>query len=294
MNKLIKFFIICAIALCIGIGFTIAGISADGIKGIDKVAENYDWFEGTPGQMQVETLDVSDYDSIDVTGNVDLVVIGDKYMSADADWPLPSKLEQIIRNKLPEEGMVFMGHGENVTAPEYTVENGVLKIEGETSDEGTVSMNFSNDDGIAKVVIFSGNRTFKDIRTSNNFCDVTLLGVKYENAYLSGSDNDIFMECAESGNLKIQGEFTDISLHGDFTGITDITTTDGDVEIETSVNRNEYGVDINAEDGDIELANGEVEIDDYPWTYKCDGGPNRLIIKNSCGDVKVFFGDTLY
>lgn len=295
MSKLLKFFIICAIVFCVGLGFTIGGACADGIGGLDKVAEDHDWIDGSPGEMQIERAENLDYDSVEATGMLEMVFLGTQYMNTAADWPMEKSLANEIKENIPEEGTVLICHGSNVVSPEYTVENGVLKIEGKSTDGGgVISMNFSSDDGVPKVLVFCGDRNLKNITVSNNWCDVSMMGVVFENAELNGSSNDVFMECVKSGNLKINGEGTEINLHGDFYGTTDIITTDADVVIETAVNKDEYAMDIYAEEGDIELANGEVEIDGYPWKYSSTGGPNSMIIKNSDGDVGVFFGDTLY
>ena len=294
MNKLLKFFIICAMAFCVGLGLMLGGIFSGGVDGINKVAEKHDWLAGSPGKMQITTMNDMDFDSVETAGQVDLVLIGTEFMTTDSDWPLPDSLASTIKENIPEEGTVLICHGKNVAAPEYNVENGVLKIEGGAPDGGVVSMNFSSDDGVPKVVVFCGDKKLKNIATSNNWCDVTMLGNSFENASISGSDNNVFMEAVRSDGLKIDGERTDVSLHGDFHGTTDITTSDSDVHIETCINRAEYAMDVVSEYGDIELDNGEVEIDEYPWKYSCEGEPNKIKVKNSFGDVKVYYGDTLY
>ena len=294
MSKLLKFFLICAIVFCVGLGFTIGGVCADGVEGINKVADNHNWLDGSPGKMQIEKMKGQEFDSVEVTGMVETVFVGTEYMTTDSDWPLPDCLASTIKENIPEQGTVLICHGENIEAPDYTVEEGVLKIKGGSADGGVISMNFTFDDGVPKAIIFCGDKRLKNITVSNNFCDVTLLGVAYENASISCSNNDVFMECVKSGNLVIDGDATDVGLHGDFYGITNITTKNSDVEIETCENRAEYAMDIFAENGDIELDNGEVEIDEYPWKYSCEGGPNKIVVKNSLGDVKVYFGDTLY
>ncbi|MDO4176360.1 MAG: DUF4097 family beta strand repeat-containing protein [Bacillota bacterium] len=294
MNKLMKFFIICAITFVVGLGLCLGGVFSGGVDGINKVAEDHDWLDGSPGKMQIETLSNQDFESVEVTGQVEMVFVGAEFMTTDSDWHLPDSLASTIKEDIPEEGTVLICHGENVAAPEYNIEDGVLKIEGGAPDDGVVSMNFSSDDGVPKVVVFCGDRMLKNITTSNNWCDVVMLGIAFENASISGSDNDVFMEAVQSENLKIDGNCTDVQLHGAFHGTVDVTTNDADVIIETSVNRDKYAVDIDAEYGDIELDNGEIEIDGYPWKYSCEGGPNKIIVKNSCGDVEVFYGDTLY
>ena len=45
MNKLMKFFIICGITLFVGMGLCFGGIMTNGVSGINKVAEKYDWLK---------------------------------------------------------------------------------------------------------------------------------------------------------------------------------------------------------------------------------------------------------
>lgn len=295
MSKLLKFFIICAIVFCVGLGFTIGGICAGGIKGLDKVAEDHDWIDGSPGEMQVEKEEGLEFDSVEATGQVEMVFIGPEFISTEADWPLAKSLTNEIKENMPKEGTVLFCHGKNVILPDYTVENGVLKIEGKaTYGGGVVSMNFTPDDGIPKIVVFCGDNGLKNIKISNNWCDVSMMGIAFENADLAGSNNDVYMECVKSSGIKINGEGTEVHLHGNFFGTTDINTTDADVVIETCENKDTYAMDIFAEEGDIELDNGEISVEGYPWKYNCVGSPNSIIVKNKYGDVEVFFGDTLY
>ncbi|MDO4834518.1 MAG: DUF4097 family beta strand repeat-containing protein [Bacillota bacterium] len=294
MNRIKKCFIICAAVFCIGTGMCLGGVFAGGISDIDKVAKNHDWLVGSPGKIQVAGGGEIDFDSVEATGNLDLVLLGSEYMKSPGDEYLPSELSEVISAEQPGEGTVLIACGKNVEVPKNYVDNGTLKIEGNPGDDGVLTINFSSDDVTPTVVVFCGDKSLKKIDASNNFCDFVIQGVSFEKAELWGSDNDIVMDGVRSGSLKIDGNCTDADLRGDFFGTTDIEIDDGDVEIETSVSREEYAMDIYAEDGDIEIADGEIEVDEKPWKYSCEGGPNKLNIRIARGDVELFFGDTLY
>lgn len=294
MNKLIKFFIICAITFVVGLGLCLGGVFSGGVGGINKVAEHEEWLEGSPGEMQVEDAGRMDFNSIEVTGQVEPVFIGTKYMNDNADNVFPKVVAKAIGNNMPEEGTVMICYGENVNMPEYKTENGVLKINGGPLDNGVVELKLSTQDRIPKVVVFCGDKKLDKISVSGEVCDTTLLGVSFRDADIQVNSADICMECADSHGLKIEGSNNDISLHGDFYGKTEISSEAGDVKVETSVNKADYDIAVMAEGGDIELDNGEIEIDEAPWKYEASGGPNSMKINCLNGDVEVFFGDTLY
>lgn len=294
MNKLAKFFIICAIVLFVGIGMCLGGIWAGGVNGVNKVADKYDWIDGPPGKFEVAHADALEFDSIETSGEMDVCLIGTEYTGMPDSWKIPRRIIGTITAYAPEEGSVFLCYGENVTAPEYAVENGVLTIDSNYGRDGAISVNLTANDGVPKAIVFCGDRELKDITVDGNFCDVVMLGITYENANIGTSDSLVYMECVKSGNLTIDAECTEVELHGEFLGTTEVATTDADVTINTIVNKDQYGLELEAVDGDIEVDNGTVDIEDYPWTYSKKGGPNNILIKNNCGEIEIFFGDTLY
>ena len=85
LSKLSKFFIICAAVVFVGMVCAIAGAVNGGIEDIDKLADNYDWIQGSPGERGVTAQKVEDYHSIEVTGDADVWIVGREFYKK-ASW----------------------------------------------------------------------------------------------------------------------------------------------------------------------------------------------------------------
>lgn len=294
MNKLIKFFIICGITLCVGMGLCFGGIWTNGVEGINAVADKYNWLNGSPGDLKTEYEENLEFDSVKASGEMDICLIGSDFTAMPASWELPGKVTEAIMQHAPEEGMIFLCYGENINSPEYKVTNGVLEINSDPLNEGVVSMNFTLDDGIPKVIVFCGDRNLEKIEIETAGCDTAVLGIKCGQANLKTEGGDIYTECIRSGGLNVEVVGGDCSLHGDIEGLTKVLATDSDIVIETSLDENSYSRDVNVNDGSLVINDIEEYDEDYFTSYVREGGPNRLEIKCFDGDVEIWFADALF
>ena len=289
MSKAAKFFIICGIVCVVGLGLTIGGFAAGGLKGLDKVAEKYDWMEGSPGNMQVETIEATeDFTSIEQDGNVDLVLIGDD-MLGNADAFMPKAVAKVLEETNITPGTAIVAWGENVNEPYVRTEEGVLKITGKDTD-GQVQLNFTPEEVTPTVVVYCGDMELENLAIDNTYGDVGILGVCAKAANINSESGEIYTEMFTTEALTVYGETADMELSGTFKGVTVIENVDGDVEIDTVLNQNEYGLKLQALSGDIEINDGDIEIDDVPAKYEASGGPNQLNIKTGSGDIDITFG----
>ncbi len=289
MNKLMKFFIICGITLFVGMGLCFGGIMTNGVSGINKVAEKYDWLEGTPGELQTSYGEDLEFDSIRVTGEMDICLIGADYSAMPASWTLPRQVSEAIKEHAPEEGMVFLCYGENINPPQYKVTNGVLEINSNIYDGGVVSMNLSYDDGIPKVVVFCGNRDLDEIDVNLTACDVAVLGVSCGQVNLKTTDGDIYTQSIRSRGLNVETGYGDCRIHGDLEGLTKIKSADGDINVETSRDESSYAKNIHVTDGILAINDMEMDDDSFA-SYVREGGPNKMEIDSMLGDVSIWFG----
>lgn len=293
MNKLMKFFIICGITLFVGMGLCFGGIMTNGVSGINKVAEKYDWLKGTPGDLQTEYAENLEFDSIKATGEMDVILIGADYSTMPGNWNLPGQVSRAIKEYAPEEGMVFLCYGERIDAPEYKVTNGVLEINRGMYDEGVVTMNLSYDDGTPKAVVFCGSRDLDEIDVTSTSGDVAVLGVRCGQMNLKTTDGDIFAEAIKSRGLDAETVCGECRIHGELEGLTKLKNTDGDTYVETSRDENSYSRNVQLTDGTLTV--NDIESDDDTFiSYVREGGPNKLEIDSIDGDVNIWFGDATF
>ncbi|MGN0702202.1 MAG: DUF4097 family beta strand repeat-containing protein [Lentihominibacter sp.] len=293
MNKLVKFFIICGITLFVGMGLCFGGIMTNGISGIDKVAEKYDWLEGTPGELSTSCAEDLDFDSIRAAGEMDICLIGADYSEVPASWVLPRQVSETIKEYATGEGVVFMCYGNNINPPQYKVKNGVLEINSNIHEEGVVTMNLSYDDGTPKVVVFCGSRDLDEIDVTSTSGDVAMLGVSCGQMNLKTTDGDIFAEAIKSRGLDAETVCGECRIHGDLEGLTKLKNTDGDTYVETGLDEISYYRNVQLTDGTLTV--NDIESDDDAFlSYVREGGPNKLEIDSIDGDVNIWFGDATF
>ncbi len=290
MKNKARFFIICAIVLCIGLAIGIVGFLTGGIKGIDKFADEHEWFEGSPGNMQVEHHKALDFNSIEANGLVDIVIIGGDN-SNYYDWENIGKAANTIKNDNPQEGSVFICYGEKVETPQLKLENGVLKIDASENSEGKISVNLTSGSWVPTVVIFTGNRTLDNIALSSDYSDLDIYGAVYNNAVISTNSGDIDIEAVKSGGLKLVGDAADVDISGEFAGTTDINVASGEVSFHSIFAKEKYKIDMKANAGDLEIDSEGLEIETWPAEYRTSGSPYVLKIRTDSGDIEANFGN---
>lgn len=314
MNKITKFLIVCMIVFASGAVLAVIGFASGGVEKIDKVAEKYDWLNGSPGTMETSARHEMQFDSIRVDGTVDLYIAGPEYWEDGAKTLNENAPKDEVVSAV-KAGDVYVRHGENVTEPELKTENGVLIIQcRDDSSEGTVEMNFSSYDGVPDVIVFCSEKTLEEISVNDPYGDIKVNGTAFQKADIVCDSTDVNMECVTGGDLDIQGDSCNVALHGTLRGNTTVSTLSGDIRFETAVNRGKYDIDAvtaagEIKDGEHKLQGQELKVHgqvygghengdehEHDGEHKHDGGQkcHQLKLRADAGDISLWFGDTKF
>ena len=302
MSKLMKFFITCAAVFVVGLVMLIAGIGTGGVEGLDKVAEDHDWVSGSPGDRASIEVNDLDFESIEATGYMDVILVGPGYYD---DVVKDYELETITE---AEAGTALAIFGSNLEGPTMEMDDKTLKLSSNTESADGVNLNFSSENSYPTVFVFCSDKEIKRFTLSSSSSDVSLLGVSVENAdiqlnYGDVEANNIVSKSMkikiDSGDIELSGELKgttdvstdsgDIELSGDLKGTTKASTDSGDIDIDTKMEVKEYSMKVSAAAGDVTIEENEIEYNDEKegYRYTQEGGEDTLILKTEAGDVKV-------
>lgn len=295
MSKLTKFFIICSAVFVIGTGMAVGGCAAGGVADIDKLADKYDWISGSPGELQIETVQGLEFDSIEVNGTMDVHIVG---LSGSRNGLITDDADDIIDEFGGDmsilynsaAGDVVISHGSNVTAPAVNTENGVLKIYGMEQESSGFELNLTGEGRNPDVLIFCDDEMLSSINVNNPYGDTDVYGVGYGNAVVTSDAGDIDINGVSSGGLTASANYGDIELNGIFRGVTDVKSETGDIDFESSVSRNEFSIYVQTDTGTIE--DGDIELDGDSYTQP--GGANTLKLNSEYGDIEFRFGNAVW
>lgn len=287
ISKTVKFLIVCAAIFCVGGIMTVAGFAAGGVQGIDKAANKFQWVKGSPGVPELNVHTGFEFNGVSVSGNADVYIVSVDKCDEAINYIEEYGGSSIGDIPVPEAGNVYILSGKNVEAPSVTTDaKGVLNIAGK-EDGGVISLNY--EDSTAKVLVFCDGDTLGDIYLNNDCCDSSLIGLSFDKCTIDADDANITMESVVSKGLEVNASCTDLELNGQFEGETNISLSDGDIDMTTSLTRDQYKIDLRAMDGDIYVNGEEQGGDDYPLYYKLDGSPNSIIFNGDCSDISVLF-----
>ena len=285
MSKGLKrFFIICAIAVGLGLLLSVVGYVTGGIRALDKVSDKYEWFEvGEPDMSYMQLDEGTDFDAVDVKGSVDVV---------------------ICRGNVEKARLRF---DKKSAPPQLEVIDGVLKVSADIGDDNAF-VDLSLGDSMPRVEIYvPEGKTLKNIDIDSDYGDVTMENISAGNIKIEDGYGDMdftSVECAglhivsdtgdvDSRNLKCSGLYIDsdcgdIDISGEFTGTTEIRSDSGDVEIDTTLAEALYAIDADVDAGELSI--GENEFDYMDRRITVGTGENLIKIVSDCGDVDIDFG----
>jgi len=290
MNRIAKFFVICAAVFVIGMILFVIGIATGGIDGLHKVAQDHSWVnEGSTEICTVETK--GEFDEVKITGPIDVVMVSeDYYDNAVKEYDLDD-----LEN--PGTGTVAFRYGNAYNEPEATIDNGTLEIKGiQDDDEHFVGIDLSDEGSAWPVaIVFCGDKELKSVNVSSEYADVEMKGIAFAVADIELNDGDVELENIKSKGLKISSDYGDVEVSGDLSGDTEITLEDGDIEVDTLADIKDYTIKAGADSGDIKVGKTEIDfpydvdegLQEEGYQYIQEGGKDTLIVKTTCGDIEI-------
>ena len=285
MRKLRVFFITCAAVFVVGVAMSIGGAAAGGVQGFEKVAEDRDWVTTGPGAQATVELQDLDFDAIEATGVMDVVIVGESsYSEVVRDYNLEGAAE-------PKAGTAVCVFGSNVEPPDVKLDGKTLKLTGGAEQEFQgINLNFSSASVYPAVIVFCPDKEIDSIKVSSAFSDVTLKDISVKQADIQLNYGDVETENIVSQGIMIDNEFGDAALSGDLKGTTEIQLEEGDIELDTKTDPKAYSMKIKTEAGDITIGDkesGESKADEEGYSYTQTGGEDTLLLETINGDVKV-------
>ena len=192
--------------------------------------------------------------------------------------------------------------GEHASLLDYELDGDTLRITGTALSAMEF---FTSGDQAAVVIGIPGGSALDtvDIHTAMGEVELTdftanslTVSTDLGNVYLesvTALDADITLSMGEltgyslstASSLTVKNDMGDVYLDGDFQGDTDISLSMGDLNLTTWQPMDTYSLDLGVTMGDLYL-DGSHQY----GSVSRSGGPNRLEINNSLGNVDVYFG----
>lgn len=266
-----KFLIICAAVFIAGTVIGITGFLMGGIKDIDKVAEHYDWLNGSPGELKTLYIDGkeaksksigSSFNSVSIQGDIDVII--DKGNAADA----------------------VVKYGENLPVPEMYIKNETLYIKAKPAS-GVININLTKESGIPTAEIsIPEDKTLRNIDIDIDSGDVELYDIAAKKANVKLDCGDIECSNVDTDELIIACDSGDCEIDGKLRGITDISIDTGDIDIEAALPEKLYSI--------AAKYDGSLEINDEEYLYEygvanIGSGKNKINISAGYGDICIDF-----
>lgn len=297
LSKTAKFFIICGAVFVLGLICTIGGVAAGGIDGLEKVAEDHDWVAGSPGERGVTAQKVETFDSINVSGQGDVWLVGRSFYQnasrlTEEDLLYPTEMDLMKKNQ------VLVIAGDKVEQPTIGVRDKVLSIEFNNEEFNGINLDSSDIGWTPIVLICCPQDPLEKLAVSSEVADINCLGVAWKQANIQLNTGDITMEDVESHGLQLHLDTGDARMQGMFMNVTSIESEVGDIKISTSLQKEEYGLDLTSGTGDITVITPEgkweadLDEDDDSMNSVCrePGGPNMITGSLDTGDIEIQFG----
>ena len=279
-----RFFGVCAVLVVLGLILVIVGYVTGGVHYMDRLDSKFSWLSIGEGDMEYMQLDEpADFDSIDITGDVDVFICSGSEAGARLHFD------------------------RNATEPVLKVENGTLKAEASMKKGAVISFDWGDRAPYVEIYVPEG-KTLKDIHIDTECGDITLRGISAGSIDLRQELGDTDLEnvscdsltaeseCGdiEGSNIKskatdISSELGDVDLQGEFTGNTTVKAESGSVEIDTALSEMLYTVQADVEAGELEI--GGKEHGSFENHVVLGNGANILKVVCSLGDVDINFAE---
>ncbi len=280
LNKIAKFFVICAAAFVFGLVLFVIGLAAGGVDGFHKVSEEHDWINVDPSDVHmVDTK--CEFNAVEVTGDMDVVLVGkDGYDSVIKEYNL-TEIENL------GSGTVVFRYGERLGEPEITVDSGVLKMNNLPGNaQAGVNLDFSERVSEWPVaIVFCNDKELESVKVDSDYADVEMIGVAFKKADIRLDSGDVDMANIKSKGLKINSSYCDVEISGDLQGKTEITVDSGDVEVDTLRDYGEYTIQVETSSGDVKIGKKKFDLEGHEYVQ--GGGENTLTIKLEYGDIEI-------
>lgn len=265
MKKRTIFLIVCAAVFALGIILSGIGIISGGVKGIDKIAENYDWINGSIGELKTKQVECGDFDSISINSKEsDVFVMSEEYAAG---------LGSVVIDD-PKAGSVYLIYGENTETPQVEYEKGELNIQEKKRPSG-ITLDLGWRDGSPAIVVVcedgtNGQNVINSIKINSGYSDIECMGISAKSIETDTTDGDLNLEHCYFDCAKAVADY-------------------GDVNIISDEKAELYSVDAFTEYGDIEV--DAVDFSDDGGRYTITGGDKSIVIKTVDGDIGLTFGN---
>lgn len=279
MSKGVRIFlIICAVMVGGGLLMTGAGVLMGGrLNGV--YLDGNGWFHfggyesGSRIMAQIERLD----DEFDDDWEDDMRMAEtalDSFTSVDLELSACS-VEFVPGSSY---GVRYKYHPE-LEKPEFTVENGVLRVTGKKAEDTDWFLLGKQNSGSKLKIIYPQGTQFDKLNIDCALGDVDLDDVDAKEIRVVADCGNVEGENVISQALTVEVAMGNLELDGAFYGMNQIDCAMGNVEITTRLSRSEYNYDISTALSAIELNGRAVsrslnENNNAPnsWKISCDAG----------------------
>lgn len=294
------FFIICGAVFILGLICTIGGVAAGGVDGLKQVAQDRDWVYAGPGERGVSAYPMEDFDSVQVTGEGDVWLVGRGFYQ-NASRLVSEDLLQATELDLMKKNQVLVIAGDQVMQPGINVRNKTLSIEFKREDMNGINIDTSNIGWAPTVLICCPQDPLEELNVSSEAAEVNCLGIAWKQANIQLNAGDVSMESVESFGLQLVNDSGDTEIQGKLTKTTSIRSESGSIMIDTPLPQAEYGLDLSSPFGYIQLVSpkgrwesgGDIEDEDGAAESICrqPGGPNTITGGTDSGEIEIRFGE---
>ena len=227
-KKTKRFLIICAVVVGIGLILAAIGAAAGGVRGVEKLAERYEWISG-PTENEQQILDsAQSFDSIKISGDMGLNIVKGNEDSVKLIYPKDS-------------GTCDM-----------KVENNTLIADYSYKEDGAVISLSDEDSGPCLVITRRDPASIKSIEANLGFGDVDLESITVDTVNLTLENGDVELSDTCIGTFKADVDYGDCELGGAFNGNITVNSNNGDIDIRTSLPESSYTISAKSNCGDIE------------------------------------------
>ena len=281
MSKMAKFFAVCSAVCVLGIILTVAGVATGGVQGLEKFEGSHSWFNVGPMNSETDLLEVGDYDSIKVDGNMDIAIIGPNFVDElDAEfageWLTEDYNEELAGN-------VIVSWKQETEEPDIQVTEGVLTIKANEAGPD-MEVNLSADDSSPDIIVFCKGEEIKDVDISLGYGDIAIGGIKCENVNVNSKAGDIELAEVDCGKMMLKMNAGDIEFTN-CKGDLGAEVNSGDIEFDTALEMEEFTMDLHTYTGDVQINDSDEEYHDFTF----GSGPNKLTLKTKTGDIEADF-----
>lgn len=285
MSKKMKLFLmICGIMIGAGAVFSIAGLAAGGLRGVEKIEEKVPWISFGPERMESRSIPCQPFTSVDLTSTTSDV----EFIEGSA-W------------------RVEIVYAKRRGAPSVEINNNTLTIRPRTKNSKPVYLNFYGGSGEEEQIriYYPKGRKFNRIKVDSDMGDLSLNGIAARSMQIASNAGDVRVSDLTADSLRLTSDMGDVegsglntkaadikinagnlTLSGAFAGATTIDCNMGDCAVSTQLAKETYAIEADTDMGDCEVDGLEAN-----GTYRVENAkaPNHLIAKTNAGDLELRF-----